>query len=207
MLHSYSKFRLFVAVTAVRSIAVEAGGRGTGRRALPFVCAYHTGRSDVHARLGLTRRRPKRRIAGAYSATGPEGRALPVQDWTSGLPPYPVGEGITELSDAAEDKVGSRTVPCPRCCQPQAHPWYQRMNFVRSKQRVADHGEVFTPPLMVEAMLDLVKDETERIDARFLEPPAEAATSSSRSSAASWPPSSSSTACQTSSGGTTPYWR
>jgi hypothetical protein len=44
------------------------------------------------------------------------------------------------------------------------------MSFVKSKQRVADHGEVFTPPWMVEAMLDLVKDETERIDSRFLEP-------------------------------------
>lgn len=44
------------------------------------------------------------------------------------------------------------------------------MNFVRSKQRVADHGEVFTPQWMVEAMLDLVRDETERIDSRFLEP-------------------------------------
>ena len=44
------------------------------------------------------------------------------------------------------------------------------MNLVKSKQRVADHGEVFTPPWMVDAMLDLVKDETERIDARFLEP-------------------------------------
>lgn len=44
------------------------------------------------------------------------------------------------------------------------------MHLVKSKQRVADHGEVFTPPWMVEAMLDLVKDETERIDARFLEP-------------------------------------
>lgn len=41
---------------------------------------------------------------------------------------------------------------------------------VKSKQRVADHGEVFTPSWMVEAMLDLVKGETERIDARFLEP-------------------------------------
>lgn len=46
----------------------------------------------------------------------------------------------------------------------------QCMNLVKSKQRVADHGEVFTPPWMVEAMLDLVKGETERIDARFLEP-------------------------------------
>jgi hypothetical protein len=44
------------------------------------------------------------------------------------------------------------------------------MTFVKSRQRVADHGEVFTPPWLVEAMLDLVKDETERIDSRFLEP-------------------------------------
>ena len=41
---------------------------------------------------------------------------------------------------------------------------------MRSRQRVADHGEVFTPVWLVEAMLDLVKDESERIDARFLEP-------------------------------------
>jgi hypothetical protein len=46
----------------------------------------------------------------------------------------------------------------------------QPMKIVKSKQRVADHGEVFTPAWMVEAMLDLVKDETERIDSRFLEP-------------------------------------
>lgn len=44
------------------------------------------------------------------------------------------------------------------------------MKLVKSKQRVADHGEVFTPHWMVEAMLDLVKDESERIDSRFLEP-------------------------------------
>lgn len=44
------------------------------------------------------------------------------------------------------------------------------MSIVKSKQRVADHGEVFTPAWMVEAMLDLVKDESERIDSRFLEP-------------------------------------
>jgi hypothetical protein len=43
-------------------------------------------------------------------------------------------------------------------------------NYVKSKQRVADHGEVFTPAWLVEAMLDQVRDETERIDARFLEP-------------------------------------
>ncbi|MBA3350890.1 MAG: SAM-dependent DNA methyltransferase [Blastocatellia bacterium] len=44
------------------------------------------------------------------------------------------------------------------------------MSLTKSKQRVADHGEVFTPAWLVEAMLDLVKDETERIDSRFLEP-------------------------------------
>ena len=44
------------------------------------------------------------------------------------------------------------------------------MSLTRSKQRIADHGEVFTPAWLVEAMLDLVKGETERIDARFLEP-------------------------------------
>ncbi|MCQ2265395.1 MAG: hypothetical protein MJZ46_05055, partial [Bacteroidales bacterium] len=41
---------------------------------------------------------------------------------------------------------------------------------VKSKKRVTDHGEVFTNPREVNAMLDLVKDETLRIDSRFLEP-------------------------------------
>lgn len=41
---------------------------------------------------------------------------------------------------------------------------------VKSKKRVADHGEVFTSEREVNAMLDLVKDETERIESRFLEP-------------------------------------
>lgn len=41
---------------------------------------------------------------------------------------------------------------------------------VQSKQRVSAHGEVFTSPREVNAMLDLVKQETERIDSRFLEP-------------------------------------
>jgi len=42
-------------------------------------------------------------------------------------------------------------------------------SLVKSKQRVADHGEVFTPAWLVEDMLDLVGDEAERIDSRFLE--------------------------------------
>jgi hypothetical protein len=46
----------------------------------------------------------------------------------------------------------------------------EAQRLVKSKQRVADHGEVFTPGWMVEDMLDLVKHESERIDSRVLEP-------------------------------------
>ena len=41
---------------------------------------------------------------------------------------------------------------------------------VKSKQRVREHGEVFTNEREVNAMLDMVKQETERIESRFLEP-------------------------------------
>ena len=41
---------------------------------------------------------------------------------------------------------------------------------IKSRQRVRDFGEVFTAEREVNAMLDLVKPETERIDSRFLEP-------------------------------------
>ena len=41
---------------------------------------------------------------------------------------------------------------------------------VKSRERVADHGEVNTAEREVNAMLDLVKQETERVDSRFLEP-------------------------------------
>lgn len=43
-------------------------------------------------------------------------------------------------------------------------------HLIKSKQRVTDHGEVFTPSWMVEDMLDLVRVESDRIDARVLEP-------------------------------------
>ena len=42
--------------------------------------------------------------------------------------------------------------------------------LVKSRQRVTDHGEVFTPGWMVEDMLDRVKAESGRIDSRVLEP-------------------------------------
>ena len=43
-------------------------------------------------------------------------------------------------------------------------------NQVVSRERVTNHGEVYTNSREVNAMLDLVKQETERIDSRFLEP-------------------------------------
>lgn len=41
---------------------------------------------------------------------------------------------------------------------------------INPRQRIIDHGEVFTPPGLVNDMLDLVNHECERIDSRFLEP-------------------------------------
>ena len=42
--------------------------------------------------------------------------------------------------------------------------------LIKSRKRIADHGEVFTPSWMVEDMLNLVQTESQRIDSRFLEP-------------------------------------
>jgi hypothetical protein len=47
---------------------------------------------------------------------------------------------------------------------------HEAPSLMKSRRRVADHGEVFTPPALVEAMLDLVRPDAERIDSRFLEP-------------------------------------
>lgn len=57
--------------------------------------------------------------------------------------------------------------------EPEAGPDLRQKpadDLIKSKKRVADHGEVFTPAWLVDAMLDLVKGEADRIDARFLEP-------------------------------------
>ncbi len=43
-------------------------------------------------------------------------------------------------------------------------------SLIKSRTRIRNHGEVFTPEFIVEDMLNLVKQETERIDSRFLEP-------------------------------------
>lgn len=49
-------------------------------------------------------------------------------------------------------------------------PSNENKSQIKSRQRVADHGEVFTNPREVNAMLDLVRDESFRLDSRFLEP-------------------------------------
>jgi len=46
---------------------------------------------------------------------------------------------------------------------------YEESGLVKSRQRVADHGEVFTPSWIVDDMLNLVKNESTRIESRFLE--------------------------------------
>lgn len=43
------------------------------------------------------------------------------------------------------------------------------MSLIKSRKRVVDHGEVFTPDWVVDEMLNQVRGETERIDSRFLE--------------------------------------
>ena len=49
-------------------------------------------------------------------------------------------------------------------------PSNENTKQIKSRQRVADHGEVFTNLREVNAMLDLVRDESYRLDSRFLEP-------------------------------------
>lgn len=58
--------------------------------------------------------------------------------------------------------------PSRRDRSPRERDDFSRL--VKSRRMVADHGEVFTPEWMVNDMLDLAKDESERIDARFLDP-------------------------------------
>ena len=44
------------------------------------------------------------------------------------------------------------------------------MDQIKSRERIAEHGEVFTPPWVVDRMLGLVGSEAQRVDSRFLEP-------------------------------------
>jgi hypothetical protein len=72
-----------------------------------------------------------------------------------------MGTGLRPVTNES-DTVNEVVIPQASAKDPEG--------LVKSKQRVADHGEVFTPSWLVEDMLDLVKSESERIDSRFLEP-------------------------------------
>lgn len=113
--------------------------------------------------------------------------AASVRDWEKGIrqPPSHI-VNLLELMTAppSEAPALSSASPLERAAGPvglkpqqpefevtrDEGPLFKPGALIKSKRRVADHGEVFTPPWLVESMLDLVKGETERIDSRFLEP-------------------------------------
>lgn len=94
------------------------------------------------------------------------------RDWENGKvqPPAHVIRSLKLLGDFARPAEppprAPRAIPLPLPAPREG----RTDSIIKSKQRVADHGEVFTPSWLVEKMLDLVKGETERIDSRFLEP-------------------------------------
>jgi transcriptional regulator with XRE-family HTH domain len=103
--------------------------------------------------------------------------AAAVRDWEQGRanPPQHIDRSLDVIlrfsaqDRAREQKSVSGSSVLPRQGRAKASN-AANVSLIKSKKRVADHGEVFTPPWLVEKMLDLVKGETERIDSRFLEP-------------------------------------
>jgi transcriptional regulator with XRE-family HTH domain len=97
-----------------------------------------------------------------------------VQNWEQGAatPPVHVIRSLETISRIGRSEKPAGVAPPQREFESirDEGPLFKSDKLIKSKQRVADHGEVFTPPWLVEKMLDLVKAETERIDSRFLEP-------------------------------------
>lgn len=97
-----------------------------------------------------------------------------VKDWEQGTakPPKHVDRSLEVIGTMSANHKPEGIKPA----QPEfaairdEGPLFKSDSLIKSRKRVADHGEVFTPPWLVEKMLDLVKGETERIDSRFLEP-------------------------------------
>jgi hypothetical protein len=145
-------------------IEAEAPGSisAPGNKPLPF--------ADQRAAAGLS-------IADAAQEFGVPLATIAEWDHGTATPPSHVLRslemigrfGVESRETAAFKAPQSSTAPMPT---PKAAPnsMSASSDLIKSKQRVADHGEVFTPPWLVEKMLDLVKGETERIDSRFLEP-------------------------------------
>lgn len=112
--------------------------------------------------------------------------AAAVQEWEEGKaqPPHHVVRSLDVIRTYARETTSNAPADTATTGEaPQTRPLVGRsdtrqrsktsdsaVTLIKSKKRVADHGEVFTPPWLVERMLDLVKGETERIDSRFLEP-------------------------------------
>lgn len=96
------------------------------------------------------------------------------RDWESGKaqPPAHVIRSLDLLGqmDAHQKPVGLKPQQPEFEAIRDEGPLFTSKDLIKSKKRVADHGEVFTPDWLVEKMLDLVKGESERIDSRFLEP-------------------------------------
>ena len=117
------------------------------------------------------------RIAAGLSLEGIEREldvsSQEVEAWESGDKPAP--HLVTNALDImiqckAEEPPTESSSPKPVAPEKTPEPDAAPDSLIKSKKRVADHGEVFTPLWLVEKMLDLVKGETERIESRFLEP-------------------------------------
>ena len=105
-----------------------------------------------------------------------EFRVLPdeVRQWERGTakPPARIAQSLNLISRIGASAVGAGTKPKQEefaVTRGEGH-LFKSAGLIKSRKRVADHGEVFTPPWLVQKMLDLVKGESERIDSRFLEP-------------------------------------
>jgi len=130
---------------------------------------------DGEGRGGATEQKRESVVAQtAKSADATKSRpAKDGQTWQSALPscqneshPLSSANPIHE-SHKAVSPVASRPLP-PHSKEGVSAP--DRAAQVVSRQRVADHGEVFTAEREVNAMLELVKHEFENVDSRFLEP-------------------------------------
>lgn len=99
--------------------------------------------------------------------------AIDVQNWETGakLPPNHVINALDMIRECKPIQSGGISNDQDQVAETKSQENSKEPDsLIKSKKRVADHGEVFTPPWLVEKMLDLVKGETERIDSRFLEP-------------------------------------
>ena len=97
-----------------------------------------------------------------------------VREWEEGTlqPPLHVTRSLEVIGRMGASKMPAGIKPrqAEFAATRDPGPLFKPVGLIKSKQRVADHGEVFTPSWLVERMLDLVKGESERIDSRFLEP-------------------------------------